>query len=179
VHLDGYNQLPYLTGQQPKSARDEFFYFDDDGNLVATALRRLEGSSSANSANPASMIDLGKSRSPACACRRCSTCGWIPTSGRMWSPISGYDQWRTENVYLTELATTKAAEFLQTFVDYPPSQKPASFSVDQVRAAGRQGELKRRCRSSRRSSARAIRNRPVGAPGVPVVARPPVSAAYR
>ena len=35
VHLDGYNQLPYLTGQQPTSARKEFFYFNDDGDLVA------------------------------------------------------------------------------------------------------------------------------------------------
>ena len=35
VHLDGYNQLPYLTGQQDKSARKEFFYFNDDGQLVA------------------------------------------------------------------------------------------------------------------------------------------------
>ena len=34
-HLDGYNQLPYLTGQQEKSARKEFFYFNDDGQLVA------------------------------------------------------------------------------------------------------------------------------------------------
>jgi arylsulfatase len=29
----------------------------------------------------------------------------------------------------------KSAAFLQTFIDYPPSQKPASFSVDQIRAA--------------------------------------------
>ena len=36
VHLDGYNQLPYLSGQQPKGARNEFFYFNDDGLLVAT-----------------------------------------------------------------------------------------------------------------------------------------------
>ncbi len=35
VHLDGYNQLPYLTGQQKKGARDEFAYFNDDGVLVA------------------------------------------------------------------------------------------------------------------------------------------------
>jgi hypothetical protein len=34
VHLDGYNQLPYLTGQEPRSARKEFFYFNDDGDLV-------------------------------------------------------------------------------------------------------------------------------------------------
>ncbi|MGC4071792.1 MAG: sulfatase-like hydrolase/transferase [Nibricoccus sp.] len=36
VHLDGYNQLPDLTGQQPKGERHEFYYFDDDGQLVGT-----------------------------------------------------------------------------------------------------------------------------------------------
>ena len=35
VHLDGYNQLPLLTGETDKSARNEFAYFDDDGQLVA------------------------------------------------------------------------------------------------------------------------------------------------
>ena len=34
-HLDGYNQLDYLTGKADKSARTEFFYFNDDGALVA------------------------------------------------------------------------------------------------------------------------------------------------
>src|SRR5262245_40062493 len=34
-HLDGYNQLDYLTGKAGKSARDEFYYFNDDGALVA------------------------------------------------------------------------------------------------------------------------------------------------
>ena len=34
VHLDGYNQLPLLTGETDKSARNEFAYFDDDGLLV-------------------------------------------------------------------------------------------------------------------------------------------------
>ena len=43
-----------------------------------------------------------------------------------------YEDWLTKNVYLTEIGTQKAAAFLQTFVDYPPSQRPASFSIDQV-----------------------------------------------
>lgn len=45
---------------------------------------------------------------------------------------SGYDQWRVENAYLTAEAVSKAAVFLETFVEYPPSQAPASFSVDQI-----------------------------------------------
>ena len=35
VHLDGYNLLPYLTGAETKSPRQEFFYFSDDGDLTA------------------------------------------------------------------------------------------------------------------------------------------------
>jgi arylsulfatase len=40
VHLDGYNQLPLLTGQTDQSARNDFFYFDDDGDLVAVRYGR-------------------------------------------------------------------------------------------------------------------------------------------
>jgi arylsulfatase A-like enzyme len=35
VHLDGYNQLPFLTGEINKSPREDFFYFSDDGDLLA------------------------------------------------------------------------------------------------------------------------------------------------
>jgi arylsulfatase A-like enzyme len=35
VHLDGYNQLPLLTGQSDKSARPNYFYLSDDGDLLA------------------------------------------------------------------------------------------------------------------------------------------------
>jgi hypothetical protein len=44
-----------------------------------------------------------------------------------------YNDWLTKNVYLTAIATMKATVFLQSFVSYPPSQRPASFSVDGVR----------------------------------------------
>ena len=43
VHLDGYNQLSYLTGRQPNSPRKEFIYFNDDGDLV-NVIRELEDS---------------------------------------------------------------------------------------------------------------------------------------
>jgi arylsulfatase len=44
-----------------------------------------------------------------------------------------YNDWLVKNAYLTGMATLKGSEFLNTFVAYPPSQKPASFTVDQVR----------------------------------------------
>jgi len=48
---------------------------------------------------------------------------------------SGYDQWRTENAYLVANAVIKSTMFLETFAEYPPSQRIASFSIEQVRRA--------------------------------------------
>jgi hypothetical protein len=48
---------------------------------------------------------------------------------------SGYDKWRTDNVYLSAQAQMKAGKFLETFVEYPPSQRPAEFSITGIRKA--------------------------------------------
>ena len=50
----------------------------------------------------------------------------------------GYYGWQTDNVYVVIEGTRRAAAFLETFVQYPPSQTPASFSIDQVEAAVKQ-----------------------------------------
>jgi hypothetical protein len=36
VHLDGFNLLPHLTGMEPKSPRQAFIYFTDDGDAHIT-----------------------------------------------------------------------------------------------------------------------------------------------
>jgi hypothetical protein len=43
-----------------------------------------------------------------------------------------YDDWRVKNAFLMGAMTFHAAAFLQTFVEYPPSQTPASFTTDQI-----------------------------------------------
>ncbi|WP_444814942.1 arylsulfatase [Variovorax brevis] len=130
VHLDGYNQLPYLTGQQPKSARDEFYYFNDDGDLVAMRYgdwkvvfceQRLPGGF-AVWANPFTCLRVPKVFNLR-----------MDPYERADIVSDQYYDWIAKNAYLTEIGTMKAAAFLQTFVAYPPSQKPASFSIDQVR----------------------------------------------
>ena len=42
VHLDGFNQMDYLAGKSDKSARNEFFYFSDDGDLLALRYERMK-----------------------------------------------------------------------------------------------------------------------------------------
>ena len=43
-----------------------------------------------------------------------------------------YYDWTVKNAYLLPYGVMKSADFLQTFVDYPPSQNPPSFSIDQI-----------------------------------------------
>ncbi|MFL8991100.1 arylsulfatase [Pseudomonas sp. QLc11A] len=132
VHLDGYNQLPYLTGQQPKGERREFYYFNDDGVLVSMRFDNWK-------------VVFAEQREP----------GGFAVWSSPFVPLrvpklfnlrmdpyeradlvsDQYNDWLVKNSYLMAAGVAKAARFLQTFIEYPPSQKPASFSVDQIRAA--------------------------------------------
>jgi arylsulfatase A-like enzyme len=132
VHLDGYNQLPYLTGQQPKSARNEFHYFNDDGELVAYRYdnwkvvfceQRRPGGFEVW-ANPFTCL-----RAPKVFNLR------MDPMERADVVSDQYYDWLARNAYLIQYGVWKVAPFLQTFTEYPPSQRPASFSVDQMVAA--------------------------------------------
>ena len=87
VHLDGYNQLRLLTGKDRTGPRNEFAYFDDDGDLVA--YRHGDWKAVFCEQRSAGRLSRsGTSRSPPIASRRCSTCGWTPTSAPTSSPTS-------------------------------------------------------------------------------------------
>jgi arylsulfatase len=129
VHIDGFNQLPYLTGQQPKSARNSFFYFNDDGDLVAYRYenwkivfeeQRAQGTLRiwAEPFTPLRVPKLFDLRSD-------------PYERADITSNTYYD-WLISRVFILVPAQAKAAEFLATFKEYPPSQRAASFSVDQI-----------------------------------------------
>lgn len=129
VHLDGYNQLPYLTGQETKGPRNDFAYFNDDGVLVAYRLGDWK----------AVFVEMK-----------------YPGGFQVWqepfTPLrvpklyhlrmdpferadivsDQYFDWLVRNDFKIAQITMHAAGFLQTFIEYPPSQEPASFSIDQI-----------------------------------------------
>jgi arylsulfatase len=129
-HLDGFNQLDYITGKTDKSARNEFYYFNDDGDLVAArngnwkfVFEKQEQPGQFDVwANPFKSL-----RVPKMFNLRMDPYEHAEISG------SGYDQWRVDNVYLVFQSVMNSSKFLETFVEYPPSQRSASFSIDQVR----------------------------------------------
>lgn len=129
VHLDGYNQLPYLTGQQPKSGREDFYYFNDDGEVVAyrygnwniVFCEQREPGGFQVWANPFTCL-----RAPKVFNLR------MDPYERADSVSDQYYDWLAQNAYLIQYGVWRVAPFLQTFKDYPPSQRSASFSIDQM-----------------------------------------------
>ena len=136
VHLDGYDLVPYLSGEQEGSPRVEFFYFSDDGDLMAMrydnwklvfAEQRMEGTLRVWQ-EP--MVPL---RFPKLFNLRTDPFERADlTSNTYWD-------WVIDHLFLFVPAQQIVGEFLQTFVQYPPRQKAASFTVDQVMEKLQQG----------------------------------------
>ncbi|SNR24685.1 arylsulfatase [Flavobacterium sp. ov086] len=126
VHLDGYDQSNFLRGKTQKSARDQFFYTDDDGLLVGLregdykyvfAEQRLEGTMGVW-AEPFTKLRLQKIfnlyQDPF---ERADI-----TSNTFWD-------WQLNHVQLMYGAIQDVVVFAETFKDYPPRSIPPSFSA--------------------------------------------------
>ena len=129
IHLDGYNILPHLKGDSDSSGRAEIFYFSDDGDL--TALRY----------NDWKMIFM-EQRAEA------TLQAWVEPFVPLRIPMilnlrrdpyergpvtsNTYFDWLLDRAYLLVPAQAYVGKFLATFAEFPPRQKAASFSLDQV-----------------------------------------------
>ena len=85
VHIDGFNLLPYLTGEVDESPRKGFIYFSDDCDVLGIRFRQLEGRVQ-GAALPGHAADLVRAVHPAAGTEDCSICAPIrssaPTSRR-------------------------------------------------------------------------------------------------
>ncbi len=129
AHLDGYNLLPYLTGAEAASPRKEFFYFNDDGGLVAMRYENWK-------LVFAEQKTVGTMRI------------WMEPFTNLRIPLifdlradpyeraeitsNTYYDWLLEHAFLLVPAQAYAGKFLATFKEYPPAQKPDAFNLDDV-----------------------------------------------
>jgi arylsulfatase A-like enzyme len=130
VHLDGYNQLPYLTGQQGRSARKEFVYFNDDGDLVALRYENWKVVFEEQRAPGTLRVwaePFTKLRMPKVFDLRSD-----PYERADITSNTYYDWVMSDGVTIFMAAQPIVGKFLATFKDYPPSQRPSSFSIDQI-----------------------------------------------
>ncbi|PXV59899.1 arylsulfatase [Dyella jiangningensis] len=143
VHLDGYNFLPYLTGQANEGPRKEFFYFDDDAQLMAV---RFDTKTPGATRSTAWKVQFCEQRAPGgvqiwmepFTCLRTPKLFNLrmdPYERADVGPTNNYYAWLVNNDYLMAEGVMHTVKFLQTFKEYPPSQIPASFTIDQATEA--------------------------------------------
>jgi arylsulfatase A-like enzyme len=126
VHLDGYNITDTLAGKKP-DPRHEFFYFSDDGSLVALrydnwkvtfAEQRAEG--------------FNVWQEPFVTLRLPKLHNLRTDPFERADHTIGYPAWRIDHLFVLVPAQAYVGKFLSTFKEFPPSQKAGSFSLDQV-----------------------------------------------
>ncbi len=129
VHIDGYNLLPYLTGEEKKSPRQGLIYFSDDGDLMALRFDNwkvvfLEQRSKGTLelwAEPFTTLRVPKLFN-------------LRTDPFERADITSntYYDWFLDHDYIALAATAIVTQFLETFKEFPPRQKAASFTIDQA-----------------------------------------------
>ena len=128
VHIDGYNLLPYLLGETDVCPRDSFFYVNDDGALVAlrggdwkVVFQEQRAKTMALWAEPFVSLRLPKifnlRRDP---------------FERADENSNSYWEWHLDHVYIMYISQNLVANEIQSLIEYPPRQEPASFNLDGI-----------------------------------------------
>ncbi|MGK9340055.1 arylsulfatase [Sinorhizobium meliloti] len=130
-YIDGHNQLDYLEGKVNESPRREFWYVNDDGQVVAARYDDWKVVFLENRGEA-----FGVWREPFTELR-------VPLLFHLRrDPFekaqhnsNTYNDWFLERVFVIVPIQGMAAKFLQTMKDYPPSQSPGSFNLSKIEAA--------------------------------------------
>ena len=128
VHLDGYNFLPRWKGETDEAPRRDFFYFSDTGDLLNMRYMKYKMVFAEQRAEGFAVWEepFVPLRLPKLYDLRAD-----PFERADHESI-GYSRWRIDRAFVFVPAQVMVADFLKTFVEYPPRQKPASFGIDQV-----------------------------------------------
>ena len=129
VHLDGYNLIPFFKGEAKQSPRQDFLYWNDDGELVAVRVRdwKIVFKEQDNTGIGVWQGQFTDLRIPKLFNLRAD-----PFERADQSIL--YNKWMADRVFIQVPAQALVAQWLQTFQEFPIRQKPASFNLDAVMA---------------------------------------------
>jgi len=128
VHLDGYNLLPHLSGEEGEMPRSEFFYFTDDGVLAAL---RYDQWKLVFAEQRAARFDVWRDPFVMLRAPKIFNLRSDPYE-RADTDSNSYNHWWVERAFLFAPAQQYVGKFLATFKEFPPRQTPAKFNLDDV-----------------------------------------------
>jgi arylsulfatase A-like enzyme len=116
-----------LAGKGPDKRR-EFFYWTDDGNLAGLRYNQYKA---VFMEQPAHGLEVWIRPFETLRAPKLFNLRSDPFE-RAEHEAGAYDKWFVEHAFVLVPAQTLVAQYIQTFKDFPPRQKPGSFSVEQV-----------------------------------------------
>jgi arylsulfatase len=127
VHLDGVNLLPALKGEAKEWPREGFLYWSDDGDLLAIRVREwkihfLEQRSKG----------LGVWREPFAQMRVPKIFNLRSDPFEQADDSLFYDKWTADHTFIQVPAQVLVRQWIESFKEFPPRAKAASFTVDQI-----------------------------------------------
>jgi arylsulfatase len=125
-HLDGYNFLPYLVGKEEHGPRKEFFYFTDEGSLIALRYNNWKVTFMVQDQPGTMAIWQHKFRG-----LRMPYFYNLRTDPFEFATVTSntYWDWWIDHAYNLYPMGDIVGGFLKTFEKYPPAQKPGSFTI--------------------------------------------------
>jgi arylsulfatase len=131
VHLDGYNLIPALKGEAAWPRR-EFIYWTDDGNVAALRYDNWKITFLRQDA-----LGLKVWQEPFTALRAptITNLRMDPFERAEEENAMGYQRWYMERMFVIAPAGAYVGQWLQSFREFPPRQKPGSFNLERVMEA--------------------------------------------
>jgi Arylsulfatase A and related enzymes len=129
VHLDGYNLLPFLKGDEEKSPRRGFFYWSDDGDLMAL---RVDNWKIHFMEQRAHGFDVWREPMVSLRAPNIFNLRTDPFERASEDATVFFGKWMADRTFLLVPAQAIVGEFLKTFQEFPPRAKAASFGIDQA-----------------------------------------------
>ena len=127
-HIDGYNQLDYLTGKTKESPRREFIYVNDDGQIVAM---RYDAWKAVFLENRGRAFEVWREPFTELRVPLLFNLRRDPFEKAQHNSNT-YNDWFLDRVFLLAPMQQVAAKFLVSMKEYPPSQTPGSFNLEKV-----------------------------------------------
>jgi arylsulfatase A-like enzyme len=127
VHLDGVNLMSFLSGQEKESPRKGFIYWSDDGECMAMRMGRFKVVFAEQR-----KTGLDVWREPLSQMRVPKFFDLRADPFERGEESFNYDNWFLEQNFLVYSGPPLLAEWLESFKEFPPRAKAASFSIDRV-----------------------------------------------
>jgi arylsulfatase A-like enzyme len=135
VHIDGYNLLPFLKGEAKENPRKGFLYWSDDGDLMALRAGHWKVHFMVQEAPG---VDAWVK--PFVSLRMPELFHLRSDPFEKGDESMFHDKRKADRMFTLVPAQTIVGEFLKTFQEFPPRQKPSSFSIDEALEKARAAE---------------------------------------